>query len=160
MFIRNGMPPTRGHDLKPDKLRPEIGFPEMPPTRGHDLKLWFVKKFFLFLKDAPHTGARLETLWFPLDSHSFTMPPTRGHDLKRGHSLPASGPPTDAPHTGARLETPAASTLGWICCDAPHTGARLETILLIAQWGGTIDAPHTGARLETGTLATSIFSQV
>ena len=78
----------------------------MPPTRGHDLKLQGHPRPERGSRDAPHTGARLETLnnynkWMMLDA----MPPTRGHDLKlrsqHGHTIL----PFDAPHTGARLET-------------------------------------------------------
>ena len=33
----------------------------MPPTRGHDLKQ-VGAAIAIFIKDAPHTGARLETI--------------------------------------------------------------------------------------------------
>ena len=80
----------------------------MPPTRGHDLKL-FPDFFYLgALYDAPHTGARLET-------------------LSRISSFLGY---FDAPHTGARLETSASLAYVYINVDAPHTGARLETKLV------------------------------
>ena len=55
--------------------------------------------------DAPHTGARLETL-----GGTFMLSAT-----------------VDAPHTGARLETSADYATIHLLVDAPHTGARLET---------------------------------
>ena len=55
----------------------------MPPTRGHDLKHCEPGRDATYQRDAPHTGARLETR---------RLPP-----LMRGL--------LDAPHTGARLET-------------------------------------------------------
>ena len=55
----------------------------MPPTRGHDLKPRLAVWAGLGVGDAPHTGARLETLYEA--------------DLTIRW--------LDAPHTGARLET-------------------------------------------------------
>ena len=55
----------------------------MPPTRGHDLKHVDMENQKQRQNDAPHTGARLETLVFTV-----------------GILLVG-----DAPHTGARLET-------------------------------------------------------
>ena len=60
----------------------------MPPTRGHDLKLAWRAQAEFVSKDAPHTGARLETSATPRSSRSTP----------------------DAPHTGARLETEALHT--------------------------------------------------
>ena len=77
----------------------------MPPTRGHDLKRGQYPYPTLPRRDAPHTGARLETL---------TENPARYNKL-------------DAPHTGARLETKSSSCSYAPSTDAPHTGARLET---------------------------------
>ena len=59
----------------------------MPPTRGHDLKQKSIKDYAFRIKDAPHTGARLETRSqdLRLEGRQW-MPPTRGHDLK--HRLP------------------------------------------------------------------------
>ncbi len=54
------MPPTRGHDLKPDLRCKQGADHKMPPTRGHDLKPHLLLGIPLFF-DAPHTGARLET---------------------------------------------------------------------------------------------------
>ena len=76
------MPPTRGHDLKLDWDRAYSGYCGMPPTRGHDLK----RNRRSVLRggwDAPHTGARLETI---IPNHTYFIN-------------------KDAPHTGARLET-------------------------------------------------------
>ena len=56
--------------------------------------------------DAPHTGARLETI--------------KETDMQ-------SPPSQDAPHTGARLETSNSASRTVSIGDAPHTGARLET---------------------------------
>ena len=77
----------------------------MPPTRGHDLKQ-HISGISLFCEyDAPHTGARLETLISAEHISYQLMPPTRGHDLKPVASTIVSTPLLDAPHTGARLET-------------------------------------------------------
>ena len=54
----------------------------MPPTRGHDLKPDIVWLLRLLCLDAPHTGARLETLKTAIMKLKDMMPPTRGHDLK------------------------------------------------------------------------------
>ena len=54
----------------------------MPPTRGHDLKLINALSAGISGIDAPHTGARLETLQNPGADKEQEMPPTRGHDLK------------------------------------------------------------------------------
>ena len=84
MLASRMMPPTRGHDLKPyiilgtrnlDKMPPTRGHDlklaggscalqklQMPPTRGHDLKLKSICLLIKYGLDAPHTGARLETL--------------------------------------------------------------------------------------------------
>ena len=91
------MPPTRGHDLKLKSVfRPEPGS-EMPPTRGHDLKL-LDDGGAAGGRDAPHTGARLETLLrMTARLAAMGMPPTRGHDLKpeahRRHQLELGCPP-------------------------------------------------------------------
>ena len=70
----------------------------MPPTRGHDLKLKIILLSFKLRNDAPHTGARLETLEPFNKIRLFSMPPTRGHDLKLAsrfvHSLQNKMPPT------------------------------------------------------------------
>ena len=55
------MPPTRGHDLKQLALGVAPELKQMPPTRGHDLKLRCAARCTTGLRDAPHTGARLET---------------------------------------------------------------------------------------------------
>ena len=55
----------------------------MPPMRGHDLKQNADHAIGQFHRDAPHTGARLET---------------KQKQDKQGGGW-------DAPHTGARLET-------------------------------------------------------
>ena len=55
------MPPTRGHDLKPVRVSLKRRINMMPPTRGHDLKLHNRSGNCGYLRDAPHTGARLET---------------------------------------------------------------------------------------------------
>ena len=55
--------------------------------------------------DAPHTGARLETVKVLPDAEYGGMPPTRGHDLKHILILCMMLQKEDAPHTGARLET-------------------------------------------------------
>ena len=58
---------------------------KMPPTRGHDLKQASGPALIQSIKDAPHTGARLETpAVCQVDAPLIRMPPTRGHDLKRG----------------------------------------------------------------------------
>ena len=57
---------------------------KMPPIRGHDLKHKYRYLLRLQKRDAPHTGARLET-------QTMTEP-------QRQNNI-------DAPHTGARLET-------------------------------------------------------
>ena len=36
------MPPTRGHDLKPEAVAAYEKEKAMPPTRGHDLKLFHI----------------------------------------------------------------------------------------------------------------------
>ena len=55
----------------------------MPPTRGHDLKHETLKPHRKAETDAPHTGARLETfMGLPPLQKEKGMPPTRGHDLK------------------------------------------------------------------------------
>ncbi len=121
----------------------------MPPTRGHDLKLSQHAPLQETLKDAPHTGARLETIlpclsWLnarmpPTRGHDlklvrivrlrirFAMPPTRGHDLKRlSQTMPTSSirmPPTRG-HDLKPLGISCGTATGQ---DAPHTGARLET---------------------------------
>ena len=56
------MPPTRGHDLKHKAFEEVAPLYTMPPTRGHDLKLPGSRRSRSALPDAPHTGARLETL--------------------------------------------------------------------------------------------------
>ena len=61
-IIPNQMPPTRGHDLKLDKGKGTMKIAKMPPTRGHDLKHSYSQtQSQKHRKDAPHTGARLET---------------------------------------------------------------------------------------------------
>ena len=101
------MPPTRGHDLKPQQgaLR-SCGRRDAPHTgaRLETGRGCFCVEIF---QDAPHTGARLETYWH------------RHHNATPG----------DAPHTGARLETTASPNCGGMTDDAPHTGARLETFV-------------------------------
>ena len=121
----------------------------MPPTRGHDLKPEQSRLNMSALRDAPHTGARLET----------------SPRLDSPKSI------ADAPHTGARLETYGSNQRVDEAGDAPHTGARLETLIsaehisyqLMPPTRGhdlkpvastivstpLLDAPHTGARLET-----------
>ena len=69
--------------MKLEKCQAESAKVEMPPTRGHDLKLVLRVDLANLTPDAPHTGARLETL--------------KARRGKRGKP--------DAPHTGARLET-------------------------------------------------------
>ena len=60
--ITDTMPPTRGHDLKLRRRNKKLAFPVMPPTRGHDLKLYLDCQTSHIRPDAPHTGARLETI--------------------------------------------------------------------------------------------------
>ena len=103
--------------------------------------------------DAPHTGARLETLHNMDTTATQGMPPTRGHDLKQHADRSADLPEADAPHTGARLETQMMPSQSMNCGDAPHTGARLETCPPPWRFSGSLDAPHTGARLETLNVA-------
>ena len=55
----------------------------MPPTRGHDLKPYVAFYDCVNKLDAPHTGARLETVVASNIYFADRMPPTRGHDLKR-----------------------------------------------------------------------------
>ena len=55
--------------------------------------------------DAPHTGARLETIIVMQMTGLPWMPPTRGHDLKLVFIGDREFDLVDAPHTGARLET-------------------------------------------------------
>ena len=56
------MPPTRGHDLKLYADLLALGNDAMPPTRGHDLKHSGSSQRTPKPEDAPHTGARLETM--------------------------------------------------------------------------------------------------
>ena len=72
--------------MKPQHVGSAVLRHRMPPTRGHDLKLKWVCKPYPKGIDAPHTGARLETLRAAFAPLWHTMPPTRGHDLK-----PATG---------------------------------------------------------------------
>ena len=76
------MPPTRGHDLKPGQEHNQQRNSTMPPTRGHDLKPLAPAVVKILENDAPHTGARLETLTAVKLGRTVLMPPTRGHDLK------------------------------------------------------------------------------
>ena len=76
----------------------------MPPTRGHDLKHDLLSAIKVH-QDAPHTGARLETI-------------SKVIWIETG---------ADAPHTGARLKTAVGDNYTPALQDAPHTGARLET---------------------------------
>ena len=93
----------------------------MPPTRGHDLKPMQQPQPETMNRDAPHTGARLETMDAMLDALY----------------------EEDAPHTGARLETPVCKTLIAITDDAPHTGARLETRMNNRQEKPPLKMPPT-----------------
>ena len=78
----------------------------MPPTRGHDLKQPLPSCTVYRKGDAPHTGARLETLYeADLTIRWLKMPPTRGHDLKPERPETRRKEQPDAPPTGARLET-------------------------------------------------------
>ena len=77
----------------------------MPPTRGHDLKPNMNSFCYEMDQDAPHTGARLETGLYSQPAISDAMPPTRGHDLKLVAAAAGALVGGDAPHTGARLET-------------------------------------------------------
>ena len=105
----------------------------MPPTRGHDLKQGVRRNVRIPCKDAPHTGARLETLSTQFENRT----------------------PGDAPHTGARLETFCSTSKAQTRRDAPHTGARLETDSEEERAAAQTDAPHTGARLETFAVKSS-----
>ena len=77
------MPPTRGHDLKPEKEWHGGGYPEDAPHTGARLETILVDINLIRTIDAPHTGARLETAVIRERPEQLSrMPPTRGHDLK------------------------------------------------------------------------------
>ena len=121
------------------------------PHTGARLETLRFRFSLAFSYDAPHTGARLETIILcALFLLLAMMPPTRGHDLKLQIGRHAIFEGSDAPHTGARLETCKAGILSHRSLqDAPHTGARLETSSPSCSKMARTDAPHTGARLET-----------
>ena len=77
-LLSRKMPPTRGHDLKPYHQNRGKWFPGMPPTRGHDLKHLKLKAGPISTSDAPHTGARLETLGVAHPGHTLTGCPPHG----------------------------------------------------------------------------------
>ena len=139
------MPPTRGHDLKHRQPRADALRPAMPPTRGHDLKLFHHRILRRRARDAPHTGARLETSFSAAAVRTaIRCPPRRGHDLKRhaSHSLPPSS--TDAPHTGARLGTRRVTSSPKEKRCPPHGGTSLklsDDISAMDQFGCP---PHGG----------------
>ena len=54
--IQEGMPPTRGHDLKLQLIQLFVRAIQMPPTRGHDLKRSWLLKYFAHLGCPPHGG--------------------------------------------------------------------------------------------------------
>ena len=73
------MPPTRGHDLKHGGRLSGRQVRAMPPTRGHDLKHGDMHAALDYAADAPHTGARLETLPPLLDlAQQLRCPPHGG----------------------------------------------------------------------------------
>ena len=100
----------------------------MPPTRGHDLKPTHYRLRCQAARDAPHTGARLET------------------DIDKVAALLEA----DAPHTGARLETRTVQTQLPTPTDAPHTGARLETERLAKIANERLMPPTRGHDLKRG----------
>ena len=124
------MPPTRGHDLK---LSVRAGISnttvDAPHTGARLETLGFFTQPLTELQDAPHTGARLETgIMSSISLITKWMPPTGGHDLKLDQAVTQAAFAEDAPHTGARLETVRSAVRGRSLYDAPHTGARLETL--------------------------------
>ena len=133
--------------------------------------------------DAPHTGARLETLSQHFGLTEAQDAPHTGARLETINTGRDFIGIEDAPHTGARLET------ATLCCgktnkhqmpptrghdlkhqrtsyrnrkapDAPHTGARLETDGIVSIRANRADAPHTGARLETFVASSAIALQL
>ena len=124
------MPPTRGHDLKPCLPPRTFQQGDDAPHTGARLETLLDQGERLGQTDAPHTGARLETGTASLtDTAALTMPPTRGHDLKR-KSLPQARLRRGMPPTrGHDLKPPPPVVDGADLQDAPHTGARLETFL-------------------------------
>ena len=54
---------------------------DAPHTGARLETLWMMKRCRPW-SDAPHTGARLETDALAFDGNGLMMPPTRGHDLK------------------------------------------------------------------------------
>ena len=120
----------------------------MPPTRGHDLKPNGKRGTTMPFPDAPHTGARLETCHPPRRCGKSRDAPHTGARLET-YAMSEQTTKKDAPHTGARLETERNGLYTIGVADAPHTGARLETLTLTNDDLPEKDAPHTGARLET-----------
>ena len=55
-YRHRGMPPTRGHDMKPPKGGKQAQRNWMPPTRGHDLKHKWPEKKTRSKRCPPHGG--------------------------------------------------------------------------------------------------------
>ena len=99
---------------------------------------------------APHTGARIETLFFrPSSGQSPGRPSHRGADRNMQCCSVRGGLFFVAPHTGARIETSTEPQYERRPAVAPHTGARIETTGMVELLAIIRVAPHTGARIET-----------
>ena len=94
------MPPTRGHDLKHYLYLYYNTTLRDAPHTGARLETWAEEPDSEQLDDAPHTGARLETVEDIVFSLKEGMPPTRGHDLKLFHRLRARERGGCPPHGG------------------------------------------------------------
>ena len=119
----------------------------MPPTRGHDLKLYLRSCAPLRLSDAPHTGARLETLTETTIRDTVRMPPTRGHDLKQTNTS-CFRKLRDAPHTGARLETIRRIDVNDDCLMPPTRGHDLKPAYVRRTSNGHPMPPTRGHDLK------------
>ena len=99
------MPPTRGHDLKPGGQPYYIIAEEDAPHTGARLETLPFHPINRLQQDAPHTGARLETCQMVgRGTRLSPMPPTRGHDLKRCGSIADSSLPLMPPTRGHDLK--------------------------------------------------------
>ena len=94
----------------------------MPPTRGHDLKLTGSSCALQKLHDAPHTGARLETMYRRDAWPALAMPPTRGHDLKLAFKLSHPSITLMPPTRGHDLKHQQGFPACWQAGCPPHGG--------------------------------------